>query len=176
MLPIPDECCEELCCLMDKVAQYTEITPPYKQIRPHITFHRPIVGIKQEVIEHLIRSSVYCARQAMMQIGSLAPFGEQYIVLPVCPTFSLALFWTTLNGLLLQLPEYIHEEYDRCNTLHITVAKKVSKVFDNDIWKAIKTISVPNLVIPINRVLLCRKRINGDNNQWEEIKTFDIHT
>ena len=175
LFPVPEPYCNELRCLMDEIAAYTKIIPPYGQIKPHITFHRPIVGIEQKVIENLIQSSVCRIRQTRMLVGDLFPFGKHYIVLPVYATLNLALLWGMLNELLLQLPEYIHGEFDRDNTLHITVARKTSEVFDNA-WKMIKAIPVPNLIIPINRVSLYKKHINRDDGRWEEVVTFNIPT
>lgn len=173
LFPIPEPHSSDLRAFMDEIAELTKLPPPYKEIPPHITFHRPVREIDPEILRYLIRSSSLQIRKTRITVSGLFPFGKQYLVLPVHATLGLASFWVELNNLLSRLPRYVHGEFDTDNTLHITVARKVSDVFHN-IWPKVCHIPVPRITAPVTHIELHRKELGGQYGVWEKIDSFMI--
>lgn len=171
IFPAPESAMLELHLLMDKIAEHTHISPPYKKMISHVTLHRPITGISEFKLKNLVESMALQMRQTRMTTCGFFPFGKQYIVLPIQTTRGLAALWVGLNDLLARLPEYEHGEYDWDNTLHITVAEKTSAIFD-EAWPKIKLIDIPTFTMLVDRVDLWRKPFAG--GFWEKIASFSI--
>ncbi|MEK7646995.1 MAG: hypothetical protein AAB378_01300 [Patescibacteria group bacterium] len=171
IFPVPEPVLSELNGFMDKIAEHTHILPPYKKMIPHVTFHRPIVGISEFKLKNLVESMALQMRQTRMTTCGFFPFGKQYIVLPIQATRGLATLWVGVNDLLARLPEYEHGEYDWDNTLHITVAEKTSVVFD-EVWPKIKLIDIPTFTISVDRVDVWGKPLVG--GFWKKIAYYSI--
>ncbi len=169
--PIPDPFCGQLCLEMEKVASITGIPPPFWQLEPHMTFHRPLLGIDEGLVKNLVTSATLQMRQTRITLSGLFPFGEHFIVRPVQATRSVAALWVEINNLLSRLPEYEHGEYDGDNTLHVTIAQKTSAVFDRS-WPEIRKIEVKPMTIPLRSIALYRKPAAG--GRWESIASFPI--
>ncbi len=161
----------QICMLMDHVTKDTGIPPLYNKMVPHITFHRPIVGIDEEKIKNITKGSTLQTKQTRVTVSNIHNFGKNYIVLPVHATKTVANLWISINSILSQLPEYEHDIYDGDNTLHITLAEKTSKVFDS-CWKNIKEISFEEMDIPVKKISILKKAINGGD--WETVEEYDI--
>ena len=173
LFPIPEPESSDLCALMNDVAEYTKLPPPYKNIPPHVTFHRPISKINPETLVNLVRSASLQSNKTRITVSSFLPFEKQYIVLPVHETLSFNSLWVELYKLLSCLPQYEHGEFDPDNTLHITVARKVSNVFYN-VWPKVRLIPVPILTISVTHIELYRKQLNKEGAVWERIESFPI--
>ncbi|HTH92877.1 MAG TPA: hypothetical protein VL576_00120 [Candidatus Paceibacterota bacterium] len=175
IFPIPDPYLERIIEIMDIIALYTGIEPPYKRLVPHITFHRPIENIEEEVIKDFVKSMVLQMRRTRITISDLFPFGKQYIVFPVHATRAVAEFWVGINYLLSRLKEYVHGEFDHDNTLHISVAEKTSDVFD-EVWPTIKKmVSFDPMNIPVGKIAIYRKPIDpSENGNWELVVHYLI--
>ncbi len=171
LFPIPDPFGGQLCKLQDEVAALTHISPPYFNLEPHVTFHRPLSGIGENVLKNLIRSATLQMRQTRITLHALYSFGKHYIVLPVQATRDVAALWVEINHLLARLPEYEHGQYDGDNTLHISIAAKTILVFDQT-WPAIRKIQVEPMTIPLRTIALYRKLVEG--GPWETVETFSI--
>ncbi len=173
LFPIPEPESSDLRALMDEVAECTKLQPPYKNIPPHITFHRPISEIDLDSLLNIVRSSALQIKKTRITVSSFFPFGKQYVVLPVHATLSLASLWVELNNLLSRLPQYVHGEFDMDNTLHITVARKISGIFHN-VWPQIRQIPIPDFTIPLTHLELYRKGIGSEHVVWEKVGSFPI--
>jgi hypothetical protein len=171
LFPIPEPFNGQICLLMEKVASITGTQPPFWQLTPHMTFHRPLAGIDEDVLKNLVASAVLQMRRTRITLSGLFPFGKQYIVLPAQATRSVASLWVEINNLLSRLPEYEHGPYDDDNTLHVTVASKTSAVFDRA-WPAIQGIRVESMTIPLQTICVCKKPIEG--GKWENVASFSI--
>jgi len=158
--------------IMDRVATISKLPPPYLKIIPHITFHRPIVGVDEEVIKNIVMGVTLHIRQTRITVNHLYHFGKQYIVLPVQTTRIIANFWVSVNHLLSELSEYEHGEYDQDNTLHITVAEKTSAIFD-EIWPLVKNYVDEEITIPVTKIEIHRKLLEGGSS-WEKIAEYQI--
>lgn len=173
LFPIPEPHRGDLCALMDEIAECTKLLPPYKNIPPHITFHRPISEIDLDSLVNIVRSSSLQIKKTRITVSGFFPFGKQYIVLPVHATLSLASLWVEMNNLLSRLPQYVHGEFDMDNTLHITVARKISEIFHN-VWPQIRQIPIPDFTIPLTHIELYRKGTDGEHKMWEKVESFPI--
>jgi len=171
LFPIPEPFNTELCVLMDEISTYTALPSPYKKLPPHVTFHRPLEGIDENLIKNLAQSMVLQIRQTRMTVSHLFPFGKQFIVLPVHATRRLATLWVGINTLLSSLPEYEHGEFDHDNTLHITIAEKTTVIFDS-IWKKIEQITINSMTIPVEKIEIYRKPVL--DGVWERILELTI--
>lgn len=170
LFPAPKPYAGKLMDLMDTVALRTGLPTPHKKLPPHVTFHRPITGIAEEVILDLTKSVALRSRQTRVTVSHLFNFGKQYIVLPVHATRSVASFWVAITEVLAMRPEYRHGEFDHDNTLHITIAEKVAPVFDRT-WPTVRNMFHEEMNIPMQSVELFRK-CSGSN--WEKIENFPI--
>lgn len=171
LFPIPDSD-GKLRLAMDGVASITGMNPPYHKLPPHMTFHRPLTKINEEVLRNIVRSVTLQMKQTRITLGGLHAFGKQYIVLTVYATRNAAALWVGINDLLSRLPEYEHGKYDGDNMLHVTVAAKTSAVFDRS-WPLIQErIKVEPMVIPLTMIALCRKPVDG--GRWELVEKFRI--
>lgn len=158
--------------LMDKISIKTGLPPLYKKMCPHVTFHRPLVGINESVIRNITEGTILThLRQTRISISNIHHFGKQYIVLPVHATKTLADFWVNLNSLLSQIPEYEHGAFDSDNTLHITVAEKTHNVFDF-VWGEIRVFPFEEMDIPLKKIRICRKPVDG--GVWDTVKEYQI--
>ena len=159
--------------LMCEVWEHTNIEAPYiRDMLPHVTLHRPVVGIDEEKMRNLARScALRVDRNIRVTVSDLSHFGKEYIVLRINTTQSLASLWVNLNDVLSKLAEYEHGEFDGDNTLHITIAKNTTEVFDK-VWPKIQEITVPKIIIPVTLIELYRKLTDG--GKWEMIEAFPI--
>lgn len=123
--------------VMDKISAITHTEQPYKKMLPHITFHRPIKGVDEEKLINIAKSVALRLHKSRIRLNSLDHFGKEFIVLPVQATKTMATLWTGIHEILAQVPEYQHGQFDHDNTLHVTVAEKLSDIFDNT-WKTIQ--------------------------------------
>ncbi|MEI6022804.1 MAG: 2'-5' RNA ligase family protein [bacterium] len=155
---------------MDKISIYTNIDPPYKKLCPHITFHRPIVGIDEQVIKNLVHSMSLQSKKTRITVSGIYAFGTHYIVLPVHTTNAIAKLWTGIHKLLASVPEYEHGVFDHDNTLHITLAEKTSEVF-TEIWPKVKNIYFTEITIPVENIELYKKEPNGI---WQKVSTYEL--
>jgi hypothetical protein len=162
-----------ICRLMDAVAKYTGIAPPYVKLPAHITFHRPIVGIDEETLECLVQSMALQIHQTRIRLGQLDHFGKQFIVLPVIGTRRLNAFWVGINDLLSRLPSYEHGPFDEDNTLHVTIAEKTSHVFDK-VWPLITDLRIEPTDIPVRHVEVWRKPLYDIEGRWEILRSFPL--
>ncbi len=169
--PVPDPFKGRICELQDAVATITNISPPYWRLAPHVTFHRPLTGISENVLKNIVGSAVLQMRQTRITLHALYPFGKHYIVLPVQATRAVASLWVEINNLLRRLPEYEHGEYDDDNTLHVTIAEKTTPVFDRA-WPAVRKIPFEPITVPLRSVALWRKSAEG--GAWETVEAFNI--
>ena len=157
---------------MDEISKKTGLPVLYQKMCPHVTFHRPIVGINESTIKNITEGTILThLRQTRISISNIHHFGKQYIVLPVHATKTLADFWVNLNSLLSQIPEYEHGAFDNDNTLHITVAEKTYDVFDT-VWKDIRMISFEEMEIPLKKIGIYKKPIN--NGIWQMVEEYEI--
>ncbi|MCX6787619.1 MAG: 2'-5' RNA ligase family protein [Candidatus Kaiserbacteria bacterium] len=169
---IPNPFCIRLCRLMDGITSITGLTPPYRNLPPHVTFHRPLTGIVDEtVLKELLRDTVARMRQTRITLHGLSTFEKQFVILPVQATRGAATLWVEIAKVLSQLPEYKPGEYDNDNTLHVTVAEKTSRIFDQ-VWPKIRNIETEIMHIPLQRIALYRKPFEG--GVWKQIATFPI--
>lgn len=171
LFPLPKPYVDTVRVFMDRIAVHTKLPPPYLSLPPHVTFHRPIVGIREEEIRHAVATATHRTHRTHMTVGSLFPFGKHYLVMPVHATRALSSFWVGLNNIFMYTPEYECGAYDDENTLHITVAKKTSDVFD-DAWPNIARIPVPIMTVPVAQVALYQKSIH--DGTWRVLETFSI--
>jgi 2'-5' RNA ligase len=168
-LRIPEPGYTAIINLMDEVAEITGIEPPYKNIQPHVTFHRPIEHIIERKIIDLTRSMSLQVSQTRLTLSHLYNFGKEYAVLPVHATKGLADFWIGINKLLSLLPEYRHGKFDDDNTLHITIANNLSPVFDS-VWPLIQDIRF-TLSIPVSTIDLLGA---NKGKAWNTIEEFHL--
>lgn len=171
LFPIPTPFRERIEEIMDALAWHSGIAPPHRKLCPHVTFHRPIVGIDEKTLVELVTSMVLQSKRTRITVSHLFPFGKHYIVLPVHATLSTALLWSGITSLLERIPEYEHGPYDRDNTLHITLAEKLTPVFDK-VWPAVRNLSIEEMHIPLEKVELHRKPTEG--GVWEPLFEFPI--
>lgn len=171
LFPIRGTDGERILSLMDQVAELTGIVPPHYKLLPHVTFHRPIEGIDEQVLINLVRGMTLVVRQTRVRYNSLDAFGKHFVVLPVHGTRLLNTLWVGINSLLSKLPEYQHGPFDDDNTLHITVGAGLSDIFD-DAWPRIRQIDIEGHTIPLDLVELHRKPVEG--GRWELVEAFQI--
>jgi hypothetical protein len=159
--------------LAEKVSAHTGLPSPYRgELGPHMTFHRPIEGIEEDVVLTLAKSVSLQCKPTRVTVDRLAHFGKHYIVLPVQTTLANAYFWVRLTAIFAEQPEYEHGPFDFDNTLHISIASKTSEIFDKA-WPMVRAISVSEMNIPMDKVALCRKPLSGGD--WEKIAEFNLH-
>jgi 2'-5' RNA ligase len=156
--------------LMDTIAIHTKLPSPYLSMPAHITFHRPIVGISEEKICKLVQSMVLQMKKTTVTLSGIYSFGKHYMVLTVHATYQLATFWVGMKTLLSILPEYEHGEFDMENTLHITLAKKTSQVFDTA-WPEVQKIVFDPIDVDIEHIDIYQK-INDE--RWDRIARYSI--
>lgn len=168
---IPDPFCIRLCRLMDDIASITRIDPPYRSLPPHVSFHRPLMGIDETALKELLRNIVPQMKQARITLHGVSPFKKQSIILPGQATRGANSIWTGIAAILSALPKYNPGEYDNDRPLHVTVAEKTSCIFDRA-WPNIRNIKVELMHIPLQRIALYRKSIEED--KWKQIANFPI--
>ncbi len=170
LFPIPKPYLKQIMDLMDIVALYTGTEPPYKNLIPHITFHRPIEGIEPEEIEDIVQSIVLQGKQTRIRINSIDSFGKEFIVIPAHGTVTVSELWIGILQTLRQHPQYFHGAFDNDNTLHITLAEKTSAVFDA-IWSKICFLLTRGINIPLKKIAIYRKPIE-QQGRWEVFKEY----
>lgn len=170
LFPIPDPYKTRICQTMDEIALHTKIVPPYEKLLPHITFHRPITGIDERVIQNLVLSMSLQAKKTRITVSSMYAFGRHYMVLPVHATHAIANLWVGIHKLLSSLPAYEHSEFDHDNTLHITLAEKTSNIFD-EVWPKVRAIPFTEMTIPVEHIELYRKFEGGI---WEKVTSYEL--
>ncbi|MFA6414568.1 MAG: hypothetical protein WC217_00980 [Candidatus Paceibacterota bacterium] len=171
VIPIVAPFCCEVVKLMDKVAHETGINPPHYELAPHMSFHRPIHGVDEAVLRRGLVRVTRLMRQTRATFHGLYAFERQYIVLPAQATLRAATLWVSINDFLSSLPGYEESEYAGDNTLHVTIAKGVTPVFDQS-WPKIQGIQFNPLTVPIKTIDLYRKStIRGG---WEGVESFHI--
>lgn len=172
LFPLPVPYRKEVKTFMDYVARYTELPPPYIDLPPHITFHRPITEIPFETLYHLVKGACTQARPARMTMDGISHFGSQYIVMPVHVTSQLAELWVQMKMLFERVAEYQHGPFDQDNTLHLTVARKTTGVFKRA-WPHIKKLEVPELSVFVEYLEIHQKPILGGT--WKRVAIFPIY-
>lgn len=158
---------------MDTVARITNMDALYHHMVPHITLHRPLVGIEYTKVSNLATSIALRLHKSRIRIGGIEHFGKKYIVLPVHATYVIASLWSGIHDLLSQVPEYEHGPFDHDNTLHITLAKDTEQVFDA-VWDTIRQkVVFDSFDIPIGAVAIYGKNQVGNWDLIEEIPLPD---
>jgi 2'-5' RNA ligase len=174
LFPIKGEPGEKLIQVMDRMAELTGLPAPHEQLPPHVTFHKPIAGIEEQTVLNLVQSIALQTRQTRVTYEAHPFFlGKHYVVVRINPTIELASFWGEVSNLLSREPEYEHGPYDRDNTLHITLARKTTNVFDR-IWGELNTWVLTPDEIVFDAVALYRKPLTG--GPWEQVTSVPIPT
>lgn len=171
LFPVPRSVRTQLIDLMNEIGKATRLRPPYKNLPPHVTFHRPITGINEKKIIDVVRSASLQIEPTRISVSGIHNFGKQYMVLPVHATLSVARLWVRVNDLLSCLPNYEHGKFDNDNTLHITVAGGTSAVFD-EAWPKVKQLPIPQLHIPVERMEIYKSPIG--RHFWRRVEKFEI--
>jgi 2'-5' RNA ligase len=169
---VPEPANKIIRSLMDKVSGYTGTDPLYKKLFVHITLHKPLYGIEEEKLKNIISSVVQKMERATVGLASFHPFGRQYIVLPVIANTGFMIAFIELVKLIMPLRDYEHGEYDFNNTLHITIAEKISPIFSR-IWPHIHKMPYRALEFELTTLALLRKPIHHDG-LWEVVQEFII--
>lgn len=172
LFPIPEPYQVGICNIMDTIAVHTKIDPPYKKLDPHITFHRPITGIEERVIQNLVLSMSLQAKRTRITVSGIYAFGKHYIVLPVHATHAIANLWVGIHKLFSSLPAYEHNEFDHDNTLHITLAEKTSAVFDRA-WPLVHDMPFTEMTIPVEHIVLYKKEPGGT---WKKVTSYELYS
>ncbi len=171
--PVPQPYRRRIEKLMAIAAACSGIPSPATKLRPHITFHRPIENIDEETIKRVVQSIVLQIRQTRITVSGFHAFGKEYIVLPVHGTVEVAYLWTGILKLLSAVPEYVHGTFDHDNTLHITIAEKITPVFDT-VWPLLQAQPFESMTIPVKKIAIDRKLIGVDGSSWERVKEYSI--
>ncbi|MDO8231635.1 MAG: hypothetical protein Q7T37_00285 [bacterium] len=170
LFPIPEPDSGHIRTIMDDIASITGIKPPHHKLPPHVTFHKPLTGIKEDLLENLVMSMVLQMKPTRLVLHDLFPFGKEFIVLPVQATRCAAQLWVGIDANLSRLPKYEHGKYDGDNTLHVTVAEETSLVFDR-VWKTVKRkVRVTPMEVLLDKICLYRKPIEG--GVWDLVRSF----
>jgi 2'-5' RNA ligase len=160
--------------VMDRMAELTGLPAPHTQLPPHVTFHKPIAGINEETVLNLVQSVALQTKQTRLTYEAHPFFfGKQYVVVRINPTIELASFWSEVSNLITKVPEYEHGPFDRDNTLHITLARKTSSVFDK-VWGELSAMVLTPEEVTFDSVDLYRKPLTG--GAWEQVQSLPIPT
>ncbi|MDD2657458.1 MAG: hypothetical protein PHD04_02215 [Candidatus Pacebacteria bacterium] len=154
---------------MDQVAHVTGINPPYYELAPHMTFHRPIHEADEAVLLAGLERVTRLMQQTRATFHGLYALERQYIVLPAQATLHMTRLLVGIN-LLSSLPGYEQGENDGDNRLHIKIAE-TSSVFDR-VWPEIQGIRFDPITVPIKTIDLYRKSIVRGG--WEKIESFHL--
>ncbi len=173
LFPVPVPYRRRIEELMNIAAVYTGIPPPSTKLRPHITFHRPIEGIDEEKLKHLVQSMVLQISKSRVTASGIYHFGKEYIVLPVHATIEVAYLWVGLMKLLSSLPEYRHGPFDYDNTLHVTIAEKTTAVFDT-VYPRLHGAPFDAMTIPVTTLEIHRKVIGTEDAAYEKFMEYKI--
>jgi hypothetical protein len=96
---------------------------------------------------------------------------QEYLVLPVYPNLALAKFWLEIVSSLHAVPGNEEGQYDRKNTLHVSVAE-----FPADLPSAHRSglsgLSFEPRSIVVDRVTILRKR--PSDVTWQEVDTYEL--
>lgn len=171
LFPIPPQWRWVFTLVMFEIENITGIPAPCRKLIPHVSMHRPLHGIDEEVLLNLVRSMALQIRRTRITMNSLYPFGKEYVVMPVQATRNVAALWVGLGDLLARLPEFVHGPYDGDNTLLLTVADGLSHVFDSA-WPKIRQMQFESVTVPLENIALYRKPDGG--TRWEEVAKFHL--
>jgi 2'-5' RNA ligase len=170
LFPLSADADRNVRSIMDMISEHTYTSPPYSKLPPHITFHKPIRGIRESTICAITETMAREMKCTDVVLGRIAHFSKHYIVLPVHTTLSLAHFWTGVSIQFSQLPEYEKDAYEENNSLHIALAKKTTKIFDT-VWPHVKDIEL-DLTCTLSMLEIWRKPIHGVG--WEKFKQYQL--
>lgn len=171
LAPIPKPDRSKIVELIDKIAEFTKIQQ-HMQLKPHITLHRPLALSEDKIIE-AVEGFLSTTNKITVVLGGLSSFGSNYIILPVHTTLELASLWVNLYQRLYSYPEYVTEVFDKENSLHVTLASKVSRVSIETLVK-ISEIKISSFVIQIEAIEILRKDITRENSRWEKIRKYSL--
>jgi 2'-5' RNA ligase len=170
LFPVPEPWLTKICGLIDKVVIHTGGGPLYEKLIPHMTFHRPVTGIDEEVMKNLVHSIALQMHQTTISVDYISSFGKEYIVLPVQATMGAASIRVGIHNILSKVPEYGHDPYDAQNTLHITLAEHTTPIFDA-VWPKVLELPIESMSIPVEVISLYGKPEGG---KWIEIVSYPI--
>ncbi len=166
-LNVPEPASGKIRALMDRVAKITGLEAPYRTRPPYITLFPPVEAEEediQRIAKHLARN----LPPMSFTTDEIHPFGKKYLSLQPKVPLALAEQWISACKIIREVPGYVRGRYEGENTLHITLARHTSSIFDKA-YPRIKRLRVEPIEFIATLLVVYKEDQDGN---WKCVGSF----